>query len=196
MGSDDWRRDRRARRSRAAMMEAFERLAASRPPSKITVSALAGEAGVDRKTFYQHFGSMDGLLDARLGELVDEVLDAVERSRGDVADGASEMTAFFSAVAEALGERVALTRSLLGGMSTEELLARLGGPLERGVVARGLAPAGLDERTLRYMLSFELGGMLSLYRAWALDEGRPPLEEATAVARALTEAGIDGVAKG
>ncbi|WP_455136255.1 TetR/AcrR family transcriptional regulator [Thermophilibacter sp.] len=195
MGRDSWREDRRAQRSRAAMMAAFERLAMERPVSKITVSALAGEAGVDRKTFYQHFGSMEGLLEARAREMVDEVLDAVARvrSEGGEAVGEPEVAAFFSAVAEALGEKVALNRRLLGDMPTEELLRHLERPLSRGIVERGLLPDGIDEQVMRYALSFELGGLLALYRSWALAGEGASLEAATSVARSLAADGLSGV---
>ena len=192
---DRWREDRRARRSRAAMMAAFERLALSRPPSEITVSALAGEAGVDRKTFYQHFGSMDGLLEARSTDMVNDVLDAVEaaRAEGAAAGDEREVEAFFSAVTEALGEKVALSRNLLGSMPTEELLRHLEGPLERGITERGLLPGGLSERNLRYALRFELGGLVALYRAWALGDEADTLDETTRVACSLVGAGVRGV---
>lgn len=198
MGREGWREDRRARRSRAAMMTAFERLAMERPVSRITVSALASEAGVDRKTFYQHFGSMDDLLEERSRELVDEVLDAVEAARGGegAAGGESDVEAFFSALAQALGEKVALNRRLLGSMPTEELLRHLERPLSRGIEERGLLPDGIDKQVMRYALSFELGGLLALYRSWALAGEGASLEAATSVARSLAADGLSGVVPG
>ena len=70
--------DRRVRRSRRAIIEAFERLIMEEPLERITVSRLAREADVDRKTVYQHFGSIEGLLDAIAEEAVSELLDKVE----------------------------------------------------------------------------------------------------------------------
>ena len=58
------RLDRRIVRSRNAILSAFERLLMEKPLADITVSAIAREANVDRKTFYVHFGTVDGLLDA------------------------------------------------------------------------------------------------------------------------------------
>lgn len=198
MEREGWREDRRARRSRAAMMAAFERLAMERPVSRITVSALASEAGVDRKTFYQHFGSMDGLLEERSRELVDEVLDAVEAARGGegAAGGESDVEAFFSALAQALGEKVALNRRLLGSMPTEELLRHLERPLSRGIEERGLVPEGLDGRAMRYALSFALGGLLTMYRTWALEGDEASLDAATEVGRAIAARGLAGVVTG
>ena len=76
---DGGRVDRRVRRSRRAIIEAFDRLIMDEPIDQISVSLIAREADVDRKTFYQHFGSVDGLLDAIAEDVVTELLDKVER---------------------------------------------------------------------------------------------------------------------
>ena len=76
---NDERVDRRVRRSRRAIVAAFDRLITEVPLEQVTVSAIAREADVDRKTFYQHFGSVDGLLDAIAEDVVTGLLDDVER---------------------------------------------------------------------------------------------------------------------
>ncbi|WP_241146221.1 TetR family transcriptional regulator [[Collinsella] massiliensis] len=48
------RTDRRVLRSRRLIVAAFERLLETRPYERIGVSAIAQEADIDRKTFYQH----------------------------------------------------------------------------------------------------------------------------------------------
>ena len=63
MATSKPRLDRRIVRSRNAILSAFERLLMEKPLADITVSAIAREANVDRKTFYVHFGTVDGLLD-------------------------------------------------------------------------------------------------------------------------------------
>ena len=66
------RLDRRIVRSRNAILSAFERLLMDKPLADITVSAIAREANVDRKTFYVHFGTVDGLLDAIAADVLAE----------------------------------------------------------------------------------------------------------------------------
>lgn len=73
------RTDRRVVRTRRAIMDAFKGLLAQREPAKITVSAIAREANIDRKTFYLHFGSVDGLLQAVADDIVHEIVSTVER---------------------------------------------------------------------------------------------------------------------
>ena len=51
MATSKPRLDRRIVRSRNAILSAFERLLMEKPLADITVSAIAREANVDRKTF-------------------------------------------------------------------------------------------------------------------------------------------------
>ena len=80
MATSKPRLDRRIVRSRNAILSAFERLLMEKPLADITVSAIAREANVDRKTFYVHFGTVDGLLDAIAVDVVEMIVDSVEKT--------------------------------------------------------------------------------------------------------------------
>lgn len=184
--------DRRVARSRRAIRAAFERLVMERPLDDITVSAIAREADVDRKTFYQHFGSVDGLLDEMALEVVARVLDDAEVAYCE-RDADCALAAFFSGLARALSENLALNRRLLEIVPPERLLGHLADPLARGIRERGLVSPEMDAQTFDYCLAFELGGLVAALRAWALaGEGAPPVEDVTRVAQELTSAGIRG----
>lgn len=184
--------DRRVTRSRRAIRAAFERLVMERPLDDITVSAIAREADVDRKTFYQHFGSVDGLLDEMALEVVARVLDDAEAAYCE-RDADCALAAFFSGLARALSENLALNRRLLESVPPERLLGHLADPLAHGIRERGLVSPEMDARTFDYCLAFELGGLVAALRAWALaGEGAPPVEDVTRVAQELTSVGIRG----
>lgn len=80
MATSKPRLDRRIIRSRNAILSAFERLLMEKPLADITVSAIAREANVDRKTFYVHFGTVDCLLDAIAVDVV-EMMSTRSRKR-------------------------------------------------------------------------------------------------------------------
>ena len=79
---DAARVDRRVVRTRRAIMEAFERLLEKKDLGDITISSIAREADIDRKTFYLHFGSIDGLLDAIAEDAVSYISSSVEERWG------------------------------------------------------------------------------------------------------------------
>ena len=62
--------DRRIVRTRKAINTALDKLLSENDVSKITVSAIAREADIDRKTFYLHYPSIDSLLTHRAEEII------------------------------------------------------------------------------------------------------------------------------
>ena len=180
--------DRRVARSRRAIMGAFEQLLFERPFEKITVSAIAQRADVDRKTFYQHFGTIDGLLSALAERCVQQIVEAMDEEpdgaeapyasggspRSD--DGPREITAFFTAVNRVLSVNFEVNRRLVECMSTESIVERIREPLLDKLCDRHGSVMELDGRELGHAADFMLGGLVSVYRTWVLKEDREPIE--------------------
>lgn len=53
--------DRRVRRTRAALIHAFDTLVLRRRPRRIRVADIVAEAGVGRSTFYEHYAGADAI---------------------------------------------------------------------------------------------------------------------------------------
>lgn len=189
---DGGRADRRVRRSRRAIVAAFDRLITDVPLEQITVSAIAREADVDRKTFYQHFGTIDGLLDAIAEEVVSELLDEVElTARGRVeSGGVTPHRAFFDALAQHLAGNEALGRSYCEHVPPELLFDHLSRPLVRQSVERGLVGGDVPDEELEMALAFGLGGLFALYRWWALTDRELPVSEVMRHAGRMFEEGV------
>ena len=175
------------------MMDAFDRLIMEVPLDQITVSAIAREADVDRKTFYQHFGTVDGLLDAIAEEVVSELLDEVEsatRERAGSGTGEGALRAFFGALSEHLSADAQLGQRYCEHVPVELLFERLSRPLARQAVERGLVGDGPSDDELEMLLTFGLGGLFSLYRWWFLSDRSVPLDEVTDCACTFVEHGV------
>ena len=142
--------DRRVERSRRAIKEAFSRLLAERTLDQITVSALAREAGVDRKTFYQHFGSIDGLVDVVVDDAVSRVMDVVASSIKPLAvESPNNAVAAIKAFSHTINVAV---RDIM---------------LARHVAV--VAPVSLEDvssEVLDYCMVFALNGAIGIWRAW------------------------------
>lgn len=170
--------DRRVERSRRAIKDAFVRLLADKPLDQITVSAIAREAGVDRKTFYQHFGSIDGLVGVMVDELVAKVMDVVTRgvetlSVDSPRDAAAAITSFSHMLNTAVRDiMVARHVASLGPMSVEDITARVARSLERELEVRKIDLGGASSALVDYSISFALSGVISVWRSWDR-AGRP-----------------------
>lgn len=193
MPQSEKRIDRRIVRSRKAIIEAFERLLEQRDFEKITVSAIAREANIDRKTFYVHFGTIDGLLDAMAEDIVTTIVDEVQEAlRGKDAVEAPERTvaSFFSALNEVVCRNLVLNRRLVESSTTDMLIERTMKPFEKIIEERQLFPEELADDLFEYYMSFLLGGIISIYRRWILADDDVSVERVADVANKLTLQGL------
>ena len=198
MAASKPRIDRRIVRSRNAILSAFERLLMEKPLADITVSAIAREANVDRKTFYVHFGTVDGLLDAIAEDVVEMIVDSVELTLASLGDNPNERAlgaaeTFFKTINEALCDNLMLNRQLIENIPLDDFMARLREPLERKIAERDLLPHGLKDELFDYYLAFLLSGIIGIYRTWALSDGSVPIERISEVANNLTLNGLSSL---
>lgn len=188
--------DRRILRSRKAIVEAFDRLLETQDLNQITVSAIAREANIDRKTFYVHFGTIDGLLDALAEERVDEILDAMEEAIGDASpyDGLELAVGRFFEIANIV-VRTKLVDNCIRKKSfpVDELLARVIEPFGRKLLERGVRVVNLPEPLMEYYLSFIFGGIISSYRTWLRSDRSVPIEEVSRVSNDLILRGLESL---
>lgn len=173
--------DRRVARTRRSIMGAFERLVTEHGVKGLTVSAIAKEADIDRKTFYTHFGSIDGLLDAVANDLVVEILDEVDAALATKAarDGKSDepfsvaLREFFAAINRSTCANFQMNQSLIRAIEPDKLVERLRIPLERETKRRRYlshAVSNVSPKVLGSVITFELSGILAVYRSVLLDD--------------------------
>ena len=198
MATSKPRIDRRIVRSRNAILSAFERLLMEKPLADITVSAIAREANVDRKTFYVHFGTVDGLLDAIAVDVVEMIVDSVEKTLASMDGDTNERVlgaaaTFFKTVNEALCNNLVLNRQLIENIPLDDFMARLRAPLEHEIAERDLLPHGLKDEMFDYYLAFLLSGIIGIYRTWALSDDSVPIERVSEVANDLTLNGLSSL---
>lgn len=192
------RLDRRIVRSRNAILSAFERLLMDKPLADITVSAIAREANVDRKTFYVHFGTVDGLLDAIAADVVEMIVDSVEKTLSTMGSDPNERAlgaaaTFFKTINEALCNNLVLNRQLIENIPLDDFMTRLRVPLEHEIAERELLPHGLKDEMFDYYLAFLLSGIIGIYRTWALSDGSVPIGRISEVANNLTLNGLSSL---
>lgn len=69
--------DRRARKTRAAIYQAFEELVEEHPYGSISVAQIIERADIGRSTFYAHFETKDELLKNLCTEMFDHIFEGV-----------------------------------------------------------------------------------------------------------------------
>lgn len=184
--------DRRVLKTRKAIEDAFERLIVNTEYDKITVSALANEANINRKTFYLHYKSVDDVLDSMAQSFAQESMERLT-SQDFFNKSPLEVDRAAQAIGEMYREGRLLHPQFMIKLPIKHLI-NAAQPLWEGVIAnerkrRGLPPL----EGLNYYVQFFLGGMLTAYENWYNAGGDTSFNEvAVIVAHALLN-GVNGV---
>lgn len=134
----DRRSDLRVVRTRNALRGAFEELIAETTLDKITVKALTDRAGINRKTFYLHYETIEAFYDEIMNGIMDEFFAYYEKTPDDPWDMDGHARRFFRYLAahdratRLLAELLRLRRAHL--RHPDEPLPRF---RRRAVLARG-----------------------------------------------------------
>ncbi|QUH02102.1 helix-turn-helix transcriptional regulator [Saccharopolyspora erythraea] len=166
-------RDRRVRRSRAALMRAAVELVTERGTAAVTLSDIAEAADVSRRVVYQHFGDRDALLLEAGLDLVRRELLPHLADDPRVAAGREQALA----VARHFAGHRAFYRALLTGSCAFALDRGLIGvllPINRQAIQR-LHGDRLTREAIDDLAAFLTGGAGSFVTSWVVD-GADPLD--------------------
>lgn len=175
--------DRRQKKTRQAIQTALLSLMKDKPLERITITELAAAAGVNRKTFYNHYSSIQEVR----AELEEQYIDLIFSLMGQTADDNStfELSPFIEHLVEAMASNPVRTRLIFESGEhlylTERLKKALLPYLSQLAEQRQRQPDYLP-----YVLEYAVCGTTALLNAWVHAEHPvPPQELATLVAALL-----------
>ena len=149
--------DRQVRKTREAIVAAFNELILERRYQAIRVADIIGLADIGRSTFYEHFRDKDDVLRRSLGGILTPMADAT----GDACD----TTRLGDALAHFCDQR-RLALGLLSGPSSREVTAVLVGLIEERLTARIRASGVTTAIPTALVAAQAAGAMLGLVRVW------------------------------
>lgn len=190
MASTEKKLDRRVVRTRKAIMEAFETLLETHRLDKITVSAIAREADIDRKTFYLHYGSIGDLVSLKIGEGIDRIVAAL-KERGAGKEPSELVHIALSEVNAIYTEHLSIYEKLASTVTVGMLLDQFNDIARFCLEYLGLDPDMVEDDELRMRAQFHLAGGLSLYATWLQSDHSTPIESVSdAIERAINAESI------
>ncbi|MCI8452818.1 MAG: TetR family transcriptional regulator [Eggerthellaceae bacterium] len=166
--------DRRVVRTRKAIQAAFRNLVVRQGAEKITVSALAREADIDRKTFYLHYASLDELAEEQGHLVVDRITQVLVVGREP--DGITvNLRTVVTELAAMFQEDPEFYRRVARELSVDSMVEALCEPVRQAIVESNPPAAELDQPGLDYLIRFFLAGTLSVFVHWFLNEPDTPI---------------------
>lgn len=176
--------DRRVLRTRKAIMNAFDRLISDKGVDKITVSAIAREADIDRKTFYLHYKSIDDLANHKTEEALEQVL-ATLMTEGIGKPFPERVHIILAEVNGILSANVAVYSNIALRLSTDQALEHFEQAAGPALAHSGFCPEVAINQQVRMKLQFFIAGAISLYSTWLKSDRSQPIET---VSNAIEEA--------
>lgn len=182
--------DRRVIRTKASLTRALFELLEEKDFSRITITELSRRAGVDRKTFYLHFQSLDDVLEAFYEEALSRVQEGLERE--GLLDGRIDLTGFFQVLDGVIAEDAPLCRRLAAGSGYTYFIERLRKLLKTAVENALTQQGGRDETEIRFYSEFYAAGVMRAYLAWLRGDVELDEEELTRLMVRAVNQGIGG----
>ena len=192
--------DRRVIKTRAAIKAALDKLVKEQGMDKLTVSALAREANIDRKTFYLHYDSIDDLIDSAASDMVEDIISTINPDLLS-ANPQEQVRLTLAHVNKKISDDVELYAYMANNLSMDFVL----GHIERALVhyAKTIGVERLPRNLLAdgdpgyYRPRFYLAGAVSVYSEWLCSDRTRPIEDvAEVVADALINARWSSAAQG
>jgi AcrR family transcriptional regulator len=156
-------RDKRAQKTRQALLGAFFSLVLERRYDEIKVADILERAGVGRSTFYEHFSSKDAILASSLKGPFEVLADSTRPP---------DNTAQLMALLEHFWENRALARGIFQGAARRKTTAVLVGLIEQRMKIDGVDKAVALIIPLRLAAIQLAEGLLAPTTAWLTGEAR------------------------
>lgn len=175
MSANEKKLDRRVVRTRKAIMDAFDKLVSSSDVDKITVSAIAREAGIDRKTFYLHYSSVDDLANYKAEKALERVFSTLLEA-GTGKTNVERMHIALAEVNRILLADITVYSHIASRLSIDQLIERFDQAARPALARVGLNPCPDSDQQALMRLQFYMAGALSLYTSWLTSDRTEPLE--------------------
>lgn len=167
--------DRRVIRTCKAIMNAYDKLICEKDAGKVTVSAIAREANIDRKTFYLHYRSVEDLATRKTGEALERIFGKLV-SEGVGKSFPERVHIVLMEANKIFTENVTVYANLVQHVSIDQELVRIENSVAPALARVGLNPDITSNQQLQMKLQFFIAGTLSLYATWLRSDRSQPIE--------------------
>ncbi len=157
--------DRRVIKTRTAIREALKSLVVAKGFKGVSISSIAREANIDRKTFYLHYESIDDLVESLIKEHLTEVSEVITRLPSE-ANLKEALSIFFTEISAIIMNNIDFYRYLSGNLSIDYVIKHLSEPLLEWILELNPSLSAIDEAILSYLLSFHIAGVVAMYDSW------------------------------
>ncbi len=192
-GKTSRKTDRRIEKTKTAIKTAFQELLIETDYDKITITALARKADIDRKTFYAHYASIEDVVDDHARETVQGIITNID-GKGFFGDLETNVNLLFMNLNSLIEENLSFRQRILQDFTIEKIAEHWSKAVKEILITDQISFPDEAGQYLDYFLDFYLAGTIAVYRTWLESDRQIPLETIAAIASRSAVEGLRGLA--
>ena len=167
--------DKRKQKTREAIRSAYIALLMEKHNQRLTVTALAKKANIDRKTFYLHYDTIEDVMYDYSRCMIDRLIELLQEQ--GFFDRPFEFLLFYQALGTVISEHIVFFQHLAMLPSMDFFWDQTKHQLTDAVISLYQERVTVRKDVLYVYVRFMLAGMQDVYREWLLGNLRFSLEE-------------------
>ena len=168
--------DRRVDKTKKSIHNAFVALIQRKPYTSITISELAREANIDRRTFYRHYEYIDDVA-SEMQEIARNMIVKKMEAHGEY-----QIDTFIDCISDVVGSKINFYRAIFTEPSCSRFLDDAVYSMKYCLLQAN-KNSSLDETRKEYYAQYIASGIMGLYSYW-LKQDNPKMDLAALTALA------------
>lgn len=182
--------DRRVVKTKRAIKNAFAKLLSQKDINNITISDIAAEADINRKTFYNYYAGIHEVIDEIENDIIRRFDDALTEI--DFKNSLNSPYLIFEKLTNIINADMDFFGYLLSMNSNVSLSSKITDLLTGKVKSLILRYVETEETRVDIMLEFMISGMVAVYKRWFNSDRSEPVEEISSQIKTLALQGLNG----
>ena len=182
--------DRRSVSTKKAVKNAFIRLSSEKDINCITISEIAAQADINRKTFYNYYSGIHEVIDEIENDIIGHVDEALTEI--DFTSTLNSPYLIFEKLTDVISADTEFFEYLMSMNSNVSLSSKITDLLKFKVKTVIMPFFEIEEFRLELMLDFMISGMVAVYRHWFNSDRSIPIESISSRMNVLMFKGLNG----
>lgn len=180
--------DRRVKKTKKAIKDALLALVMEDHPPKITITAVAKKADIDRKTFYLHYDSVNDVVREMSRERLASFQSSINQA--DYLSGPINVAALFTMLNDSMEEELDIYRHIARNPEYSFFWHEIGVAVKETFIATYAKTLNISEKELQICAEYFTSATTTLYIKWLNDEIDLTLEELVETMAGLSTYGL------
>lgn len=181
--------DKRCKKTRKAIKTALMGLMSEKDISEITITEIADEADINRKTFYAHYKDVYGILDEIENDMIEKLFHILDNA--DILKSMYNPYPLLKELTSEINKDFEFYKLLVQSKNYNSLLNKIKGIFTEKFLELSGETIKADRELLSFAIDFISSGITSVYKTWFASERNISLEQLSKSMSLLIGSGLN-----